>query len=184
MFVVIYNPGAGGKMVSSVIDSTDYVLSPGFTTVEATSGSLREQLILTSDWPEYSAFPLLKKINEENIYAAIACHRAPYFVEYFDIDKLIFIDDSDPVINDRTLARAHAIFPDIHMHSPECLARRTHLHSIMKSHGKKIIHMDDIINGNLISVLKKWIDIPLNTQMYTKWLKYQKTRLNVISQFK
>ena len=184
MFVVIYNPGAGGKMVSSVIDSTDYFLSPDTYTVETNSGSLREQLILTSNWPEYSTFPLLKKINEENIYAAIACHRAPYFVKYFDIDKLIFIDDSAPVINNCTLARAHTIFPDIHMPSPEHLSRRTRLHSIIKSHGKKVIHMDDIINGNLISVLKKWIDIPLNTQMYTEWLQHQKIRLNVISQFK
>jgi hypothetical protein len=44
----------------------------------------------------------------------------------------------------------------------------------MKSHGKKVIQMDDIINGNLISVLKKWIDTPLNTQMYAEWLQHQK----------
>jgi hypothetical protein len=174
MFVVIYNPGAGGKMVSSLIDSTDYFLSPMTPTVEVKPGSLREQLMLIHDWPAYSAFPLLKKINEENIYTAIQCHRAPYFVEYFDIDKLIFIDDSDPVINDRTLARAHALFPDVHKMEPDHLVRRKRLHGIIKIHGKKIIHMNDIMNGNLINVLKKWVDTPLNTEIYTKWLQNQK----------
>ena len=174
MFVVIYNPGAGGKMVSSLIDNTDYFLSDKTHTVEATPGSLREQLILTRNWPDYSAFPLLKKINEENIYTAISCHRAFYFTEYFDIDKLIFIDDSDPVINNWTLTRAHRAFPKVHPMSPDRLADRTRLHNIMKSHAKKVIHMSDIMNGNLINVLKKWVHTPLNTQIYTEWLQHQK----------
>ena len=174
MFVVVYNPGAGGKMVSSLIDDTDYFLSPVTPTVEAKRGSLREQLILTPTWPDYPDFTLLKKINEENIYAAISCHRALYFVKYFDIDKLIFIDDSDPEINDWTLSRAHAVFPGAHKMSPDHLARRTQLHDIMKTHGKKIVHMNDIMNGNLINVLEKWVRTPLNTQMYTQWLQHQK----------
>ena len=163
-------------MVSSLIDSTDYFLSKETPTVEAKRGSMREQLILTPDWPDYFAFPLLKKINEENIYAAISCHRANYFLKYFHIDKLIFIDDSNPAVNDWTLSRAHAIFPDAHKILPDQLARRIQLHDIMKTHGKKIIHMDDIMNGNLINVLEKWVHTPLNTHMYTRWLQRQKEK--------
>ena len=34
----------------------------------------------------------------------------------------------------------------------------------------KIITLGDIIEGRLISVLQKWIDTPLNTEIYNHWL--------------
>ena len=45
---------------------------------------------------------------------------------------------------------------------------------MFKLYGKKVIHMNDIMNGNLINVLKKWIDAPLNEELYTAWLQNQK----------
>jgi hypothetical protein len=99
-----------------------------------------------------------------------------YFIKYFNHDKLIFIDDSDSEINTWTLARAHAIFPKVHTHTPavDKQTDRSDLHQNIKLYGKKVIHMNDIMNGNLINVLKKWIDTPLNEHIYTAWLQKQK----------
>ena len=176
MFVVIYNPGAAGKMVSAVIDDVDHFQSDITNTIEVIPGSTRSQLITGADsWPEYYNFTLLKNVNDENIYRAIANHCSNYFIKYFNIDKLIFIDDSDPVINKWTLDRACAIFPEVHTHTPtvDKQTDRSDLHQNIKLYGKKVIHMDDIMNGNLITVLKKWIDTPLNEQLYTTWLERQ-----------
>lgn len=159
-------------MVSAVIDDVDHFQSDITNTIEVVPESPRLQLISgTDDWPEYNDFPLLKKINEENTYRAISNHCSDYFMKYFDIDNLIFIDDSDPVINAWTLARA--IFPDVHRPTEIRLRDRYVLHDTIKSYGKKVIHMNDIMNGNLITVLKKWIDTPLNEQLYTTWLERQ-----------
>jgi hypothetical protein len=174
MFVVIYNPGAAGKMVTAVIDSRDHMHSWDTPTIEVNPGCLREQFITGADlWPEYNNFPLLKKINEQNFYIAISNHCSNYFIKYFDHDKLIFIDDSEPAINSWTLARAHGIFPHVHEISDEKLRSRAELHRNIKLYGKKVIHMNDILNGNLINVLKQWIDTPLDEQTYTKWLQRQ-----------
>lgn len=176
MFVVIYNPGAAGKMVTAVIDNTDYFESDITPTIEPIIGSLRHKLISGADtWPAYHNFPLLKKVIEENIYCAISNHCSNYFLKHFDLDNLIFIDDSDPVINMWTLDRACAIFPEVHTHTPavDKQTDRSDLHQNIKLYGKKVIHMDDIMNGNLITVLKKWIDTPLNEQLYTTWLERQ-----------
>jgi len=175
MFVVIYNPGAAGKMVSAVIDDIDHFESDITPTVETVLGSLRHKLISGADtWPEYHNFPLLKKVIEENTYRAISNHCSNYFIKYFDHDKLIFIDDSDSEINAWTLARAHEIFPHVHEITAKKLSDRIKLHNNINLHGKKVIHMNDIMNGNLINVLKKWIDTPLNEHIYTAWLQKQK----------
>jgi hypothetical protein len=175
MFVVIYNPGAAGKMVSAVIDNTDQFESDITPTIEPIIGSLRHKLISGADnWPEYHNFPLLKKVIEEKQYRCISNHCSNYFLKYFDLDNLIFIDDSDPVINAWTLARAHGIFPMVHEITSKKLRDRADLHDNIKLYGRKVIHMNDIMNGNLINVLKKWIDTPLNEHIYTAWLQKQK----------
>jgi hypothetical protein len=175
MFVVIYNPGAAGKMVTAVIDKTDHFESDITPTVEVVLRSPRHKLMAGADtWPEYHNFPLLKTVIEENTYCAISNHCSNYFIKYFDHDKLIFIDDSDPAINTWTLARAHEIFPHVHEITPKKLSDRTKLHDNINLYGRKVIHMNDIMNGNLINVLKKWIDTPLNEHIYTAWLQKQK----------
>jgi hypothetical protein len=175
MFVVIYNPGAAGKMVSAVIDSTDQFESDATPTVEVVIGSPKHRLITCANsWPDYHNFPLLKKVVEENTYRAISNHCSAYFLKYFNIHNLIFIDDSDPEINKWALNRAYSIFPHVHRPTQYKLGHRTNLHNTIKLYGKKVIHMNDIMNGNLINVLKKWIDTPLNEQLYTTWLQKQK----------
>lgn len=175
MFVVIYNPGAAGKMVSAVIDNIDCFESVISPTVEPILGSPKHQLNACADaWPEYHNFFLLNKIIEEKIYGSISNHCSNYFIKYFDRDKLIFIDDSDPVINAWTLNRAYSIFPHVHRPTQYKVADRNDLHKNIKLYGRKVIHMNDIMNGNLINVLKKWIDTPLNEHIYTAWLQKQK----------
>jgi hypothetical protein len=175
MFVVIYNPGAAGKMVSAVIDNVDCFESDITPTIEPIIGSPRHKLMSGADsWPEYHNFPLLKKVVEENLYRSISNHCSNYFLRHFDLDNLIFIDDSDSAINTWSLARAHEIFPHVHEITPKKLSDRTDLHNNIKLYGRKVIHMNDIMNGNLINVLKKWIDTPLNEHIYTAWLQKQK----------
>lgn len=175
MFVVIYNPGAAGKMVTAVIDSCDHYLSPITPTVEVKPDSIREQFMSGADsWPEYDNFSLLKKVNEDDFYSAISNHCSDYFIDYFNGNDLIFIDDSDPAINEWCLSRAIGLFPDVHKLNDERLTARNRLHTNIKLYGKKVIHMNDIMNGNLINVLKKWIDAPLNEELYTAWLQNQK----------
>lgn len=184
MYVVLYNPGAAGNMVSAVIDSTDYIL--GNNEMWIWSGSLRQRLITTAfneNIAESELKPInvnvtienekrlkavLDEIDAKNKYACICSHYFYYFMKKTDY-RIILIDDNDDEISKWTLDRAIK-----HGHSADLFQRKNTINEYKKLAYQdrivKKINMRDILNGNLITILQEFIDVPLNEDLYKSWL--------------
>jgi hypothetical protein len=190
MYVVLYNPGAGGNMVSAVIDSTDYIL--GNTDMWLWSGSLRQRLVTTAFKENINQIELkpdnanvtnvdiqqkrlqdaLDEIDVIKKYTCISSHYFYYFTEKTNY-KIILIDDSEDEISKWTLDRAikHGHGKDDPMQS--LVERKNNINQckkLMYEDRVKTIDMRDILSGKLITILQEFIDTPLNEQLYESWL--------------
>lgn len=189
MYVVLFNPGSAGNMVTAVIDSIDYkfdaticgnMTSPGtsyrhkliktaFINDDVVNHSNLDSDILTI---EKKTAELCKEINDRNIYSCICSHMIHYFINNTDY-KIILVDDSEDTISQWTLDRAIKYG---HPVDNSTLRERrnviNHYKNLEYSNRiTKVIDMNDILNGNLINVLKTFIDTPLNEKLYAQWLK-------------
>jgi len=190
MYVVLYNPGAGGNMVSAVIDSKDYIL--GDTDILTNHDSLRKELStcafeeninrvnLTPSDPSLDIATLEKKLSDvlyeievEKKYTCIASHHFFYFIKKTNY-KIILINDIEDEFSDWTLNRAIAHGHDIAQNAHVIYNRKNILYELksLKYSDRitKIIDMRDILNGKLITILQEFIDTPLNEQLYKSWL--------------
>jgi hypothetical protein len=185
MYVVLYNPGAAGNMVSAVIDSTDYSLIDN--EICTRPDSLRQRIIATAfkeNTSEVNLKPhnvnpnstdiqrlqdVLDAIDTEKKYTCICSHYFYYFMKETDY-KIILIDDTDHEFSKWTLDRAIK-----HGHVRDSLDERMHnvneyKRLMYEDRIVKKIYMHDILNGNLITILKEFIDTPLNEDLYKSWL--------------
>ena len=185
IFVILYNPGAGGDMVASLIDKTDYVFDENF--MHVTVPSLRRDLIeahfisnnvndinntqydTSLVWRKLSI--ALEQIKKENRYKALSSHDFAFFFSLKNEYDLIIIDDFDNQVNEWTLQRANKKAPTVHLINDGILTERISRKRYMSSF--KVINMRDIMNGNLLNILKQWVDGPLNEEIYHTWLKEQ-----------
>mgnify|MGYP000497918857 CR=1 FL=1 len=99
MFVILYNSGAGGDMVTAVIDSTDYMLLPNLFGTK--NGSIRHQIKLASYDSTFNGnVTLIRKrktelFNEAKLkYKAISEHDWWYFYQIDNTYPIIAIDDT------------------------------------------------------------------------------------------
>ena len=190
MYVVLFNPGAAGNMVTAVIDSTDYqfdanvcinmaspensyrlkLIKVAFSNDDVDNRNNLDPDILTV---EKKTTDLCKEINDKKIYSCICGHMIDYFITRTDY-KIILIDDSEMNISQWTFDRAIKYG---HMVDDNTLADRrntiNHYKTLRYSNRiAKVIDMNDILNGNLITILKTFIDTPLNENIYAQWLKH------------
>ena len=183
MFFILYNSGAGGDMVSAVIDSTDYKVSE--IDVQPVVGSLRQKLknsIINSYttnedcrglfFSKEGKTSLLKEL--EQTYRAVTTSHDFSFMRGSNGIKLdtIVIDDSEYKYSKWGMDRCHTIAPEFHPPSNDNeISIRLKRVEFGKSFGDpKIISLKDILEGRLISILQQWIDTPLNTVLYEHWL--------------
>jgi hypothetical protein len=181
MHVVLYNPGAAGDMVTAVIDSKDYIIThpknhPELTYVgkktwtlrfETTVGMLKTNLLLEC----------------EKEYTALSSHDITWVPAFIKKYNFIVIDDSNYITAtaQRAVDITIATYGELKHHLPlldkEFLEiRKEWLNpNFIKFHGfTRIIPFEEIINGNLIDILKQWVDTPLNEDIYTEWLANNK----------
>lgn len=177
MFVILYNPGAGGDMVTAAIDKTDYMYTS--TQITPFPNTLRSKIRLTS----YDTEPNLIKIKKEELfveaskkYIAISEHDSSFFINScYDI---ILIDDSN--YTKWTLDRVTKIdnFNKKLFHNTHnTVADRLEWIDAHRQYTDKVITFDDMINGNLLDVLSKWVSTPLNTSWYPTWIKNRRTEM-------
>jgi len=192
MFVILYNPGAGGHMVSSVIDNTDYTMNispknPKLSDIKLVHESVRRQLQRVSGASGVDNLPKKLELLDhcQTIYKSIALHDISlFFDDYTTGSKMpqfdyIVIDDSEyfELTTKRTLDITVNKFGYLKVHSilldEDFLKTRKKWLSkeFLSSRGiDKIIPFKEILNGNLIEILKQWTDEPLNEELYHTWL--------------
>jgi hypothetical protein len=185
MFFILYNSGAGGDMVTAVIDKTNYQLSP--IDIRPTAGSLRQQLKMSII--EYhktnntDCRKLLFKDNtktsfltqlEQKYLAITTGHDISCLRNYIDIFDLqtIVIDDTDDEYNKWGMNRCYKIFPKDHppLNEEELILRNKRIDLAKTYKNSKVISLKDILEGRLITRLQEFIDTPLNTEIYDYWL--------------
>jgi hypothetical protein len=161
MHSILYQPGAAGDMVAAIIDSTDYKLIPGRIVPSVT----REK-VTPKDYTDIDRQIELWSSK----YSAIATQ----YYEYYRDRKLdyILIDTSyDVRVVEWCLRRAEKVSHPHHaFNAKEVLSNYIHIYQAYRK-ADKVIDFRDILNGNLITVLKQWIDTPLNEELYHQWLK-------------
>jgi hypothetical protein len=183
MFFVLYNSGAGGDMVSSVIDSTDYEITD--IDVRPNFGSLRQRLknsIMNSHKTNEDCRSLFfgngKKtelLSElEKNYGAVTTGHDFAFMRGSNgfVLNTIVIDDSDYEYAVWCMNRCYIIQPKYHPIANDSeIEHRIGRVEFGKSFGNpNVITVKDILEGRLISFLKGFIDKPLNTEIYEYWL--------------
>lgn len=183
MFFVLYNSGAGGDMVSAVIDSTDYEVTD--IDVRPKTDSLRLKLKFsiidshkTNEDCRNLFFDNQKKTEfltelEKNYDAVTTGHDFAFMRGSNGIElNTIVIDDSDYEYAMWCMNRCHMILPQHHpVADISYIENRIGRVEFGKSFGNpKIISLQDILEGKLISFLKGFIDKPLNTEIYKYWL--------------
>jgi len=185
MFFILYNSGAGGDMVSAVIDKTNYQRTP--IDIRSTTGSLRHQLKMSII--EYhknnntacnklffegnTKTPLLTQVEQKYLAITtehdVSCLR--YHIDIFDLQTIV-IDDTDDEYNKWGMDRCYKIMPKYHPPpNEEELSQRKRRINLAKTYkNSKVISLKDILEGRLITKLQEFIDTPLNTEIYDYWL--------------
>jgi hypothetical protein len=184
--VILYNAGAAGDMVASVIDKTDYGFD--FNRMKVSANSHRMKLIrahfdglpnhadnFASNglvvWDRLTV--LLDEIVKNKIYTAIASHDFDYFAPRKDRYNIILIDDTDPVYGMWAHNRANKIAPNVHIINDHTTQyRKTVFPFFFLNHDKRI-YLKDILEGNLIKHLSTMVPHTLNSDIYEHWLKLQ-----------
>lgn len=170
MHIILYQPGAHGDLVSSVIDSTDYII--GADRIIANPSRQIHINLNNVQYnyrkTEYEQVDLqIEKLEEK--YNAISSHLFDYF--FNRNHNFILIDSSDIGITERCARRAEKLTNGLHVNSDEKINRyRQHiLHAKTKT--DKVISYDDIVEGRLIPTIRQWIDTPLNENIYQRFMR-------------
>ena len=182
MFFILHNTGTGGDMVAAVIDSTDYIVTDIDVRAQPRSErfKLKKAIVALQDagkdcntmmFDQHGKTDYLK--NLEKKYRAVTASHDFIFIEHEHASSIdiIMIDDSDPKYNKWGMDRCHMVIPKYHPPTSEVeLAHRIKRINDARKFTNKIIPFSDIVEGRLISVLKQWVDTPLNTEIYNHWL--------------
>jgi hypothetical protein len=160
MHSILYQPGAAGDMVAAVIDSTDYKLIPGRIVPSVT----REK-VTPKDYTDIDRQIELWSSK----YSAIATQ---YYEYYRDrkVDYILIDTSYDVRVVEWCLRRAEKVSWPHHVFSYNEVPFNYACISKAREYTDKIIDFRDILNGNLLSILKQWVDTPLNEDLYHKWL--------------
>ena len=199
MFVILYNPGAGGNMVASLIDNKDFIFlpitgTPPLLHIGATHKSLRFELQTCkySD-SELSKDELFSQL--EKTYTAISDHDFSHYMdlterslhnpEYTYIvidDRKYFEQTRQRVVDIDIRTNLYAKYHGDAMHNLQYFEHMKEWIRTVQSFKMidKIILFEDILNGNLLNVLKQWVDTPLNESIYHQWLEVNQEYLTNI----
>jgi len=174
MDIICYAGGMCGDLVTSVIDSTDSMLSNARIYTIMDRSKLKSNLFLHTEEDQ------LKYIKEmETRYLSIPSHSIDLHVKYKHSFITVYTENYDLALWCATR------FKNLHTHdvwstltngdgSVESYAT-TIIQSCKYSqaHTDKIIMLEDILSGNLLSTLSKYVKTPLNEKLYQEWLSRQ-----------
>jgi hypothetical protein len=173
MHIILYQPGGCGNMVSAVIDSTGSLLmSTGHMTFDSTRRNLQHNF-----YEKYLTDEGRDKIIENGTFKSIHSHSYDYHIKRKH--DFIFIDCDDPKYIDWICDRFNTIHTVMYKNQPEKKLTPQYTKEItakVAPHTNKIIPISDIIEGRLIETLRKYVDTPLNVDIYHRWLEMIKLK--------
>lgn len=176
MHIILYQGGAHGDLVSSLIDRTDYIVG----TDRIIALPVRQIFANLSNDPFRSNEAQSKREMEfaqidsqieilRTKYSAISSHLFHYFLNRNH--KFILIDSSAPGITERCIRRAECLTKGQHFYPNNVVVQfRMHL-ELLKQKTNMIIDYHDIIEGRLITTLQQWVATPLNEDIYKKFMR-------------
>ena len=161
MHVILYQPGAYGDLVTSIIDRTDFEIG----TNRIIPNSNRMSYVgKTNSNTTFNDIDLIYAEYSKK-YLAISNHLFRYNI--IRIVDFILIDTSADVDFEYCHHRAFDLVPDYHNKTLEENKKKLlPLLNNVKEKTNKIIKFSDILDGNLLTVLKQWISTPLNEDIY------------------
>ena len=164
MDIIVYPPGAGGNLVSAVIDNNLYY----YTGVhfETYRKKLRMKSYIESMTDEDRDNYILEMRSK---YLSLPSHIIEYHINRKH-DFILIAPVTDIEISwciDR-FSKIHTTVKDLVENSQE--AYRDFVKN-GKQHTNKIITVEEIYSGKLLDRLKQYVTTPLNEQLYHTWLE-------------
>lgn len=161
MYIITAIPGACSDIVSSVIDSTDSVLSQ--------KGQILfrcpDRKILKYSNLDLSKLPSLLEVASYK-YSSISSQYSKIINQQDSVNQYITIDVTDDYSLNWCLNRLTILYPSITF-KKENLKNETVWH---RDYGDHLINLRDVLSGNLINELSKYVPTKLNEEIYHRWL--------------
>lgn len=164
MNIIVYPPGAGGNLVSAVIDNRYYYYDGvHFHTFRKKLRTLEDTEKMTDDDRD----TYLSTISEK--YLSIPSHSIDYHINRKH-DFILIAPDTDIEIN-WCIER----FTKIHANLKHLVEDSLDGYKVFvekgKQHTNKIITVEEIYSGKLLDRLKEYVTTPINEQLYHIWLE-------------
>ena len=159
MYIISARPGACSDIVSSVIDSTDsHLLQKG-------------QIYFTQKDRKLLKYPNIDVSNvyakiEASTYKSISSQYSKIINQQDIVNQYITVDITDDYSFDWCMARLQILYPRL-IFERNKLKNEVILHRDYADH---IINLQDVLSGNLIKVLSKYVPTKLNEELYNDWL--------------
>lgn len=176
MNIVCYMGGTCGDLIVSVIDPKHTKFHESAMKLPLERYKLKKPHLFSNDEEKTEYIKSL-----ENTYLSIPSHDTPYHIK----EKHNFISISVTDLKSANWAASrfkglHA--PHVWEEMVSYSGARTvkdyansliHYSELIKNHTDKLINLNDILNGNLIEHLSKYISTPLSKNLYKNWLDFQ-----------
>jgi len=176
MNIVCFMGGTCGDLIVSVIDPKHTKFHESAMELPFGRYKLKKPHLFSND-EEKTAY--IKSL--ENTYLSIPSHDTPYHIK----EKHNFISISVTDLKNANwaasrLKRLHAphVWEEIVSYSgvrtvQDYANLLINYSEMIKNHTDKLINLNDILNGNLIEHLSKYISTPLSKNLYKNWLDLQ-----------
>jgi REP element-mobilizing transposase RayT len=170
MFIIVYRPGYCGHVVTATIDKNGYIYEPLgrihlINTIDDRKKLVKDNFVM-EDYINY-----LNSCKKK--YKYIPSH---YYYGY-KINKHLLTDDYVHILittKDKSLMKWVDNRLDI-IHENFAKSR-----PFIHDNSINVIYLEDILNGNLIEVLSKWIPVEeLNVDVYHTWLEKMKPMIDM-----
>ena len=175
MDIICYMGGTCGDLVTSVIDSTNSTLDKSRIHTTMDRSKLKSGLFLKTEAEQ------LNYIKEmESKYLSIPSHNIDLHVKYQHSFITIVTENYGLALWCATRFKNLNTLNNVwtNMYGNDAIPDR-HADSIIQSckylslHTDRIIMLEDILSGNLLSNLSKYVKTPLNEKLNEEWLSNQ-----------
>lgn len=176
--IISFVAGSGGNMVAAVIDDRDYTFT-GWDYVLPKSDPRQKWREGCAEWKLTDRIGEIPRFNGDipvmdasfaelrQVYRSVCSHFMWYHLRYNH--NYIFIDCSTDLAANWCRARLdkHDFLLDDPTTMPGYIKA---VAAYIAPISAKTIKLEDILDGNLITILKQWVDSPLNEDIYHAWL--------------
>jgi hypothetical protein len=161
MYIISAIPGACGDIVSSVIDPTDCVLSQKGLILFRSP----DRKVLKSPDLDLSKVPALLEVASCK-YSSISSQYSKIIYQQDCVNQYIAIDITDDYTLDWCVKRLQILYPT-KIFEKDNLKNEIVWH---RTYGDHLINLSDVLSGNLINELSKYVPTKLDEEIYLRWL--------------